>query len=146
MDLTTTIKAYARPLRDPVTLLVADARRVQQVRSDHIWVRLLDVAAALAARRYAVPGEVVLEVEDAFTPEAGGRFRLQGGPDGAECERTDRPADLRLASADLATAYLGDSRLRDLAWVGRIQGDAVAVERAQAMFSWPVAPWCSVEF
>ena len=82
------------------------------MRSDQIWLRLIDVAAALAARRYAVEGEVVLEVSDGFTPEAGGRFRLRGGPDGAECARTDRAADLRLASADLASAYLGDARLR----------------------------------
>ena len=109
-------------------------------------MRLVDVAAALAARRYAVAGELVLEVSDGFTPEAGGRFLLRGGPDGAECARTDRAADLRLTSADLATAYLGDARLRDLAWLGRVQGEAEAVDRAQTMFHWPVAPWCSVQF
>ena len=146
IDLVATIKAHGRPLRDPVTWLLAAPRRVQQVRSDHIWVRLVDVAAALAARRYAVAGELVLEVSDGFIPEAGGRFLLRGGPDGAECARTERAADLRLASADLATAYLGDARLRDLAWVGRIQGDAAAVGRAQEMFQWPVAPWCTVGF
>jgi predicted acetyltransferase len=142
----TTVKAYTRPLREPVALLLNAPRRLQQVRSDHIWVRLLDVAAALAARRYAEEGELVLEVADGFTPEAGGRFLLRGGPDGAECARTERPADLQIASADLATAYLGDARLGDLAWLGRVQGSADAVNRAQKMFSWPVTPWCTVEF
>jgi predicted acetyltransferase len=146
MDLVTTVKAYTRPLREPVALLLNAPRRLQQVRSDHIWVRLLDVAAALAARRYAEEGELVLEVADGFTPEAGGRFLLRGGPDGAECARTERPADLQIASADLATAYLGDARLGDLAWLGRVQGSADAVNRAQKMFSWPVTPWCTVEF
>jgi len=146
IDLVTTVKAHNRPLRDPVTLLVAAPRRVQQVRSDHIWVRLIDVAAALAARRYAVEGEVVLEVSDGFTPGAGGRFLLRGGPDGAECARTDRAVDLALSSADLASAYLGDSRLRDLAWLGRVRGRVSAVEKAQQMFQWSVAPWCSVHF
>ncbi|MBP1631847.1 MAG: hypothetical protein H6Q11_135 [Acidobacteria bacterium] len=146
IDLVATVKAWGRPRRDPVTWLLADPRRVQQLPYDGIWLCLLDVAAALAARRYAVAGELVLEVSDAFTPEAGGRFLLRGGPDGAECSRTDREADLRLTSADLATAYLGDARLRDLAWVGRAQGEARAVDLAQTMFSWPVAPWCSVEF
>jgi hypothetical protein len=51
-----------------------------------------------------------------------------------------------LAQADLAAAYLGDARLADLAWLGRVQGDPAAVSRAQAMFHWPVAPWCSVHF
>ena len=104
------------------------------------------MAAALAARRYAVEGEVVLEVSDGFTPEAGGRFLLRGGPDGAECARTDREAEVRLTSADLASAYLGDSRLRDLAWLGRVQGSAAAVDRAQRLFHWPVPPWCTVHF
>lgn len=146
IDLVTTVKAHNRPLRDPVTLLLADPRRVQQVRSDQIWMRLIDVAAALSARRYAVEDEVVLEVSDGFTPEAGGRFRLRGGPDGAECARTDREAEVRLTSADLASAYLGDSRLRDLAWLGRVQGSAAAVDRAQRLFHWPVPPWCAVHF
>ena len=109
-------------------------------------MRLVDVAAALAARRYAVEGELVLEVSDGFTPEAGGRFLLRGGPDGAECARTERAADLRLATADLASAYLGDARLVDLAWLGRVQGSPEAVGRAQMMFQWPVAPWCTVGF
>jgi predicted acetyltransferase len=146
IDLVATIKASGRPLRDPVTWLLAAPRRAQQVRSDHIWVRLVDVAAALAARRYAEEGELVLEVADGFTPDAGGRFLLRGGVDGAECARTERPADLQIASADLATAYLGDARLRDLAWLGRVQGSAEAVDRAQKMFYWPVAPWCTVQF
>jgi predicted acetyltransferase len=146
IDLVTTIKAYGRPGRDRLPLLLAASRRVQQVRADAIWVRLVDVAAALAARRYAVEGEVVLEVVDGFTPAAGGRFLLQGGPGEAECARTDRPADLRLATADLASAYLGDARLADLAWLGRVQGSPEAVSRAQMMFQWPVAPWCSVHF
>jgi predicted acetyltransferase len=146
IDLVTVIKAWNRPLRDPLALLLADPRRLRTTRSDQIWVRFIDVAAALGARRYAVEGELVLEVSDGFLPGAGGRFRLQGGPDGAECARTDRPADLRMASADLATAYLGDARLRDLAWLGRIQGEAAAVDRAQRMFSWPVAPSCTVHF
>ena len=146
MDLVVTVKAHGRPRRDPLTLILADPRRVQQVTMDHIWVRLLDVAAALGARRYAVEGELVLEVSDSFTPALGGRFLLRGGPEGAECAPTGRAPDLRLGSADLATAYLGDARLRDLAWLGRIEGSPEAVNRAQAMFSWPVAPWCSVHF
>jgi predicted acetyltransferase len=146
MDLVTTVKAYNRPARDPVALLLVAPRRVQQLRTDAIWVRLVDIAAALAARRYAMEGELVLEVSDGFTPAAGGRFLLKGGPGGAECARTDRPADLRLATADLAAAYLGDARLGDLAWLGRVQGSPEAVGRAQMMFQWPVAPWCTVGF
>jgi len=146
IDLVAVIKAYTRRLREPLALLLEAPRRLQETRADHIWVRILDVVGALAARRYAAEGEVVLEVVDGFRPEAGGRFLLEGGPDGAECRRTDRAAEVMLASADLAAAYLGDARLSDLAWLGRVQGEPAAMSRAQAMFHWPVAPWCSVHF
>lgn len=146
IDLVTTIKAYGRPGRDRLPLMLAASRRVRENRADAVWVRLVDVAAALGARRYAVEGEAVFEVTDGFIPESGGRFLLRGGPDGAECSRTDRPADIHLATADLASAYLGDARLADLAWLGRVQGSPEAVARAQSMFQWPVAPWCSVHF
>jgi len=146
IDLVQEIRVRGRRLREPLALLLEDPRRLQERRSDRIWLRLIDVAGALAARRYAVEGEVVLEVADGFAPAAGGRFLLRGGPDGAECARTDRAAEVTLASADLAAAYLGDARLEDLAWLGRVQGRPEAVRRAQRMLAWPVQPWCTVGF
>lgn len=146
MDLVLVVKARTRRLREPLALLLEDPRRLQELRCDNIWLRLLDVAGALAARRYAVEGEVVLEVVDGFTPAAGGRFVLRGGPDGAECARTNRAAEVTIPSADLAAAYLGDARLEDLAWLGRVQGDPGAVSRAQRMLQWPMQPWCTVHF
>jgi predicted acetyltransferase len=146
IDLVHLIKAGTRRLREPLALLLEDPRWLQHSRADHIWLRLLDVAGALAARRYSTEGEVVLEVIDEVTPKAGGRFRLRGGPDGAECARTRRPAEVTIASADLAAAYLGDARLADLAWLGRVQGEVEAVSRAQRMLQWPVQPWCTVHF
>jgi len=146
IDLVWMVKASTRRLREPLALLLEDPRWLQHSRTDHIWLRLLDVAGALAARRYSTEGEVVLEVIDEFTPKAGGRFRLRGGPDGAECARTRRSAEVTIASADLAAAYLGDARLADLAWLGRVQGEVEAVSRAQRMLQWPVQPWCTFHF
>lgn len=146
IDLVGVIKAYTRRLREPLGLLLLAPRRLQETRADHIWLRILDVAGALSARRYGAEGEVVLEVVDDFTPKAGGRFLLRGGPDGAECARTRRSAEVTLASADLAAAYLGDARLEDLAWVGRVEGKPAAVSLAQRMLQWPVQPWCTLHF
>jgi predicted acetyltransferase len=146
IDLVAVVKAHSRRLREPIALLLEAPRRLEEVRSDFIWLRLLDVAGALAARRYSAEGEVVLEVVDDFTPKSGGRFLLRGGPDGAECARTRRSAEVTIASADLAAAYLGDARLADLAWLGRVQGETQAVSRAQRMLQWPVQPWCTVHF
>jgi hypothetical protein len=89
MDLAGTIKLSGRPLDDPVRWRLADPRRLRVTDvGDHLWVRLLDVPGALAARRYAVADALVLEVTDALRPGNQGRFRLEGGPDGATCEPT----------------------------------------------------------
>ena len=146
IDLVHLVKARTRRLREPLALLLEDPRHLQGSRSDRIWLRLIDVAGALAARRYGASGELVLEVIDDFTPQAGGRFLLRGGPDGAECTRTRRSAQVTMALADLAAAYLGDARLDDLAWLGRVQGKPAAVGLAQRMLQWSGQPWCTVRF
>lgn len=69
IDLTEVVEADLRPLDDPLRWMLVDPRRlrVREV-GDYVWVRLLDVAAGLAARRYAAAGSLVLEVADAFRP------------------------------------------------------------------------------
>ena len=59
---------------------------------DGLWVRLLDVGAALSGRTYPEDGELVFDVRDDFCPWNEGRWRLAGGA----AERTDADADLAL--------------------------------------------------
>jgi hypothetical protein len=63
--------------------------------------RLVDVPAALAARRYCTDLEGVLEVDDAFCPGNAGRWHVTRDRTGATCSATPRPADLVLSAADL---------------------------------------------
>ncbi|HEY7605822.1 MAG TPA: GNAT family N-acetyltransferase, partial [Actinomycetes bacterium] len=121
MDLAGTIKLLGRPVDDPVRWRLADPRRLRTTEvGDHLWVRLLDVAGALAARRYAVDDALVLEVSDPVRPRNQGRFRLDGGPDGAACEPTSATPDLALGVADLGAAYLGGTSLASLARAERV--------------------------
>jgi predicted acetyltransferase len=145
IDLVTTVEIHNRRLDEPLAWMVAEPRRLRKRVYEQLWLKAFDFAGALAARRYAVDGSLVLEVVDDFD-DAGGRFLLEGGPDGARCVPTDRAADLTLPAADLSAALLGRARFGQLAWVGRVDGDGEAVRRAQAMFSWPVEPWCTVHF
>jgi GNAT superfamily N-acetyltransferase len=46
---------------------------------DGLWVRLVDVAAALSGRSYNGDGAVVFDVRDEFCPWNEGRWRLEGG-------------------------------------------------------------------
>ena len=88
---------------------------------DHLWVRVLDVAAALSARTYGADDALVLELHDEFRPENSGCWLVDGGPDGATCTRTDRAADLALSAADLGAIYLGGVPVSTLAAAGRVR-------------------------
>ncbi len=107
LDLVHTITTHACPLDDPLPFLLADPRQVRTTDlDDGVWIRLLDVPAALSGRRYATDVDLSIEVHDAFLGR-GGRFRLRGGPDGACCEPTDRLPDVRVEIAALGSLYLG---------------------------------------
>ncbi|MER5730948.1 GNAT family N-acetyltransferase [Streptomyces sp. NPDC002138] len=130
---------------DLAPLLLPDPRAARVLTSaDYLWVRLLDVAAALRARTYAVSGSLVLEVTDAAGP-AGGRFRLdaEAGAGSARCAATAEPADLRLDVGLLGSLYLGDEsavRLAALGGIEELRPGAVAL--ADALLRTGRRPWC----
>lgn len=143
IDLAATVEAWNRPPDEPLLHMLADPRRARAQLRDGLWVRLVDVPAALAGRRYGRGDALTLEVHDQFCPWNEGRFWLNGGPGEAECRpTTDRP-DLELSAADLGAAYLGGVRFSTLARAGRVREHADgALRRADAMFGWDPAPWC----
>jgi predicted acetyltransferase len=146
IDLMVKVEAYNRPPHDPLYLLLDDPRRVEAAGYDGLWVRVLDVAAALSQRRYQVEDTLVVEVVDRSRPDSGGRFRLAGGPAGAECERTDAAADLVVATEHLGAAYLGSPRFAALGWLGLVEGSPEALARVDLMFGWHRPPEVSVHF
>ena len=130
-------RAYARLWR----YLVADQRALRCDVSGGIYVRLVEVARALALRRYAAPIDVVLEVTDEFCPWNTGRFRLRGGPENADCETTTAPADIAITARDLGAIYLGEVSLQALIGAGlAVELTAGSVQRATVGFGWPTAP------
>jgi predicted acetyltransferase len=147
LDLTASVRVEDRAGDEVLPLLLADARHAQPSgRADFLWIRPLDVARMLAARSYLVTGQVILEVVDA-AGLAGGRFALDGGPDGASCARTTASPDLTMATAVLGSAYLGGYGVRTLAAAGLIDEHSTsAVARADVMFRSTITPWCSTWF
>ncbi|HKB94470.1 MAG TPA: GNAT family N-acetyltransferase [Gaiellaceae bacterium] len=139
VDWTETIKAYLLPPDHPLFLLLANPRRARYRRGDGLWVRVVDVGAALSGRAYAAEGSVVFEVRDSFCPWNEGRWKLAGGT----AARTEDPADIALDVDALGSAYLGAvsfAELRDgLRVEERVEG---AVARADALFGWRPLPWC----
>ncbi|MER7685959.1 GNAT family N-acetyltransferase [Streptomyces sp. NPDC097610] len=142
IDLTSTLHAYGRPVDEAWQYMVSDIRRCAVRMRDALHVRLVDVGAALEARTYQAPVDVVFEVEDVFCPWNEGRWRLTGDAKGATCVRTSDAADLALSVRELGAAYLGGVSLASLAAAGLVrelrQG---ALAEASVGFLSAVAPW-----
>jgi predicted acetyltransferase len=148
VDLVTYVEASNRPSDEPLLYLLREPRRLRARMSDNLWVRLVDVSGALAARRYAAPGRVVLEVADRFCAWNGGRYVLEAVEDGgAVVEPTSEAAEIACTASDLGATYLGGTTFRQLRRAGRVDERAEgALARADAMFGWDPAPWCPYDF
>jgi predicted acetyltransferase len=146
-DLMRTVSAWNRPADEPLLHLLREPRRARLRLRDGLWVRLVDVPAALAARRYASAGRLAFEVRDPFCPWNEGRFVLEGGPDGAECRPADAEPDLVVSATELGATYLGGPSFLQLHRAGRVtEARHGSIARADAMFGWRPAPWCSFMF
>ncbi|MEU7010333.1 GNAT family N-acetyltransferase [Streptomyces sp. NPDC046332] len=122
IDLTGTVRAWGRPLDDPLLLFAADRDQVRVTgQFPALWVRLIDVRAALTARGWVSGVDLVLEVHDSRLPANSGRFRLSSGPDGARYEPTGDPVDLSFGVRDLAACYLGGTKVVDLVAAGLVE-------------------------
>ncbi len=131
----------------PLFLLAAEPARLRFRLGDGLWLRLVDVRDALAARSYADRGSLVLDVEDDFCPWNVGCYELRAGEDGVAVTRAGREPDLRLGVGDLASAYLGGFSFAELLRAGRVDElRSGAVERADALFRTSRAPWCPEVF
>jgi predicted acetyltransferase len=147
IDLTRSATAGFLALDDPLLHLVDEPRRLGARAGTGLWVRVVDVPAALAARRYRSPVDVVLEVTDAILERNSGRWRLTGGPDDATCTRTEDPADLACTVLELGAAYLGGTSLAALAAAGRVHElTPGALNAASTAFGWHRLPYPTESF
>ena len=139
MDLVARVRADLLPVDHPLVLLVAEPRRLRFTLRDALWVRLVDVGAALSARAYAGPGSVVVEIADAFCPWNAGRWRVGDGG----TRRTGDQPDLRCDVTALGSVYLGGFTWTQLGQALRVEESrSGALARADALFRTAGAPWC----
>lgn len=148
LDLTHEIVPFMLPVDDAITSLLVDLRAAAPRVADHVWLRLVDVPRALAARTYSSDLDVTLRVTDPRLPANDGTWRLTAAAFGsAEATRTDRTPDLSLTVAELGAAYLGGTTLASLAVAGRVwENTPGSLGRASTALGWPVAPACSWNF
>jgi predicted acetyltransferase len=146
LDLMASTEVWNVPLDHPL-LLWSHSRRLRPAIDEQLWVRLLRLDEALAARTYAVPVDVVIDVSDDLFADNAGRWRLAGNESGATMIRTSAPADVVLDVRDLAGGYLGDDHLDRAVVAGlvteRTTGAAGRLARAKRGDR---APWCTCMF
>ncbi|MFF3019318.1 GNAT family N-acetyltransferase [Streptomyces sp. NPDC057939] len=135
LDLTGRVRAWGRPADDPLLHFAADRDQVRvTAQFPALWLRLIDVRSALAARDWAAPVELVLDLSDVRRPANAGRFRLKAGPDGTAYEPARAEPDLVLDVRELAACYLGGTRMSELVAAGlvaeRTPGAAAALDAA----------------
>jgi len=139
VDWTARVKAFLLPVDHPLFFLLARPRAMKFRVADALWVRLVNVREALAARSIGAGMPVVVEVADAFCPWNVGRYTIGEG----RVDRTTASPDLALDVTALGSVYLGGFTFAQLARAGRVEElrDG-ALARADALFVRDRAPWC----
>jgi len=148
LDLVAEVEADLMSVDEPLRWMIADQRAATVTLRDHQYVRILDVAAALEARRFGAGGMVALDVADPLG-HAAGRFLLEVDADGrgtvAPWQTDAAPegaVEVSLGIEQLSAVYLGGVSLATLAAAGRVRStDASAAAR---VFAWHTAPRLSI--
>ncbi|MGN7191224.1 GNAT family N-acetyltransferase [Curtobacterium sp. SAFR-003] len=140
IDLNDVVRYSRSRLDDPIVAAIGDNRAYDvDHEEDHVWLRVLDVAAVLSARPFAVDGSLTLAVSDAMG-FAAGTYRLDVVDGRGTVTRTaDEPrddADLQMDVAELGAVLIGSVSPRTLAAAGLVRAtDPAAVTRFAAMLT-----------
>lgn len=147
LDLTSGVYISHLALDDPLLRLLSDLPAARAEIADGVYIRLVDLPRALAARAYSRELDVVLRVDDPFCPWNEGRWRLAADQSGSRCERTTAPAELRLDVRELGAVYLGDASLRGFGEAGLLRElRPGALAATSAAFAHDPLPFLSMRF
>ena len=146
-DLIGTVRLTAASVEDELVWWLGGPRAVKARVHDALWLRIVDVGAALPQRGYAADADVVLDVVDDRCPWNAGRWRFTASGGSASLARTEDAADVRLPVAALGSAFLGGRSVAAMARQGLVEelrpGTVVALSRA---FATDVPPVAAAEF
>jgi predicted acetyltransferase len=134
------IEARLLPVDHPLWHLVARPRLLGLRVHDGLWVRIVDVGAALSARSYAGEGAVTLEVvSDPLFEDNVGVWTITDGT----ARRSRRRPDVRLDIQALGSVFLSGFTFAELARGERVEEAARGgLARADELFRTDAAPWC----
>jgi predicted acetyltransferase len=138
------LTAVRLPVDHPLLLQIARLTRLDLELEDGLWLRPVDVAAALSARGYAGNGRVTLDVTaDPLFADNVGTWTIEDGA----VRRSRRRPDVRLDVQALGSAYLGGFSFAELARAELVEeASRGGLARADALFRTQAAPWCPENF
>jgi predicted acetyltransferase len=147
IDMCPNVESWNVALDDPLPMMVREPRRIgSRGPFDALWIRILDVVAALESRAYEDDGDVVFALVDDFRPTTSGTYQMTVDQGIASVVHTDADPEVTLGVDVLGALYLGGQDAIAFAAAGRIAGDAGAVSRLHRMFRTVSAPWCNQVF
>jgi predicted acetyltransferase len=140
VDWTDIVRAEQLPMDDPLLLLVDRVNELGLRMYDGLWVRAIDVGAALEARGADGDGRATVEVtDDPQFPDNVGTWTVE--PD--RVRRSSRRPDVRTDVQGLGGVMLGGFTFAQLARAGRAkEGTRGGLARADALFRVERAPSC----
>jgi len=146
-DLVGRISWQRAPLDDPLPELLAEPRLLHAAGNEGVWLRIVDVAGAMAARGYCCDGEITFSVsDDQLTPWNDGGYHLTVSNGQASVERTGRTTELNLTCKALASIWCGRHRLSQLAHWGLVDGSPDIMARADSLLATRHLPHCPDHF
>ncbi|MDE0775332.1 MAG: GNAT family N-acetyltransferase [Nocardioides sp.] len=146
VDLTERVRFRRSREVEPLEWALVEPRVVRTTGAyDLLWLRVLDVVAALEARPWYGDGTVVLGVEDSLGL-TDGRWRVSVSDARADVAPTEEPAEVRLSAETLGALYLGGIDVATLTAAGRVVGEDGALERWSAMADGGPTPYCTTGF
>ncbi|TWS22952.1 GNAT family N-acetyltransferase [Tsukamurella sputi] len=124
------------PSDHPLREMLVDPRSVKVTdHKDRLWLKFLDVPAALEARTYESDGDLVLGVD-------GQAYRLAVAGGVARCRATDETPSVTMTGPTLAGLYLGAVSESTLARAGRFAGESTSLR----IFATPRQPELGTSF
>lgn len=115
LDLTHTVQADRVAPDDPLVSLLADPSGTKMTVSDNLWLRILDLPAALEGRGWSADCDVTVAVADDLLADNAGTWHIEAVGGAARITRSDHSADISLAIPELSAAYLGGTTLVTMA-------------------------------
>ncbi len=147
VDLITKVRSWFEPVDTPLILGLQEVNRLFASAHDGLWLRIVDVETALAARGYDSDGTVIVAVTDALCPWNDGTWAIESSGGRAKVSLSDADPMLALGIGDLASVYLGAFTWNELFRAGRVDElSPGALDTADRLFRTARKPWCPEVF